>query len=349
MNTMKLYDFDYDIPDSQIAQHPLHERDASRLLVLHKSTGRLEHRIFRNISDYLNPGDVLVLNDTRVVPVRLPGTKPSGGKTEITLLKELADNSWEALVKGVHEGTIIVHHGITAYVSRLEGTLARVDFDIDPPLNDPGKKNIKDYLHELGVMPLPVYIKRNAVKSDSGHYQTVYAKTDGAVAAPTAGLHFTERLINSIKKKGIMVKTVTLHVGYGTFKPVTTADLSDHKMDEEFYEISSSTADAVNAARKEGRKVVAVGTTVTRALESSSREGGEGRIIPGPGTASIFMYPGYSFSIVNTLITNFHLPKSTPMMLASAFSELSLLKKAYSIARKEGYRFYSYGDAMLIL
>jgi S-adenosylmethionine:tRNA ribosyltransferase-isomerase len=378
---MKLSDFDYHIPENQIAQHPLKERDASRLFVIKKQTEKFEHRLFRDIIDYLSRGDVLVLNDTKVIPVRLPGIKPSGGKAEITLIKEITANSWEALVKGVHEGNVILEHGITARVSRLNGTLARVDFYMNAGVRDGDEADIKNFLNDVGVMPLPVYIKRGAVKADSKQYQTVYAKNDGAVAAPTAGLHFTDKLINSIKGKGINVQTITLHVGYGTFKPVAVEDIRGHQMDEEFYEIPETTASAVNAAKAEGRRVVAVGTTVTRALETSAhnddgnnlpkslfakegleespslKKGGKGgfseqtqcRITSGPCKTSIFIYPGYKFRIVDALVTNFHLPRSTPMMLASAFSGLALLKKAYSAAQCEGYRFYSYGDAMLLL
>ncbi len=381
ISNMNLSDFDYHIPENQIAQHPLKERDASRLFVLHKKTGKIEHRLFRDIIDYLYPGDVLVLNDTKVIPVRLPGVKPSGGKAEITLLKELAVNSWEALVKGVHEGKVMLGCGITANVTRLNGAAARVDFDINPDSAHRDKTDIKNFLNDVGIMPLPVYIKREAVKSDSEQYQTVFAKEDGAIAAPTAGLHFTDKLISSIREKGIYVQTVTLHVGYGTFKPVTVEDIREHQMDEEFFKIPGATADAINLAKAKGRRVIAVGTTVTRALETSAhnadwnnlpeslfakegldespplKKGGKGgfseqaqyQITSGPYKTSIFIYPGYKFNIVDILVTNFHMPGSTPIMLASAFSELALLKKAYSIAQQEGYRFYSYGDAMLII
>jgi len=346
---MKLSDFDYPIPENQIAQHPLKERDASRLFVLDRKTEQAGHRLFRDIIHYLIPGDVLVINDTKVVPVRLPGVKPSGGKAEITLLKEIKVNSWEALVKGVHEGRVILEHGITAGVSRLNGTVARVDFDISPGLHKGEGPDIKNFLNDMGVMPLPVYIKRGVERADSNQYQTVYAKKDGAVAAPTAGLHFTDRLIASIMEKGIDVRTITLHVGYGTFKPVTAEDIRDHQMEEESYEIPEATASSVNAAKAEGRRIIAVGTTVTRALETSARLKAANRIEAGNGKSSIFIYPGYKFKIVDALVTNFHLPGSTPMMLASAFAGLPLLKKAYSTAQHEGYRFYSYGDAMLVL
>lgn len=346
---MKLSDFDYHIPESQIAQHPLKERDSSRLFVLDRKTEKAGHRLFRDITDYLCPGDVLVLNDTKVVPVRLSGHKPSGGKAEITLLKELTLNSWEALVKGLHEGKIILENGITADISRLNSSVARVDFYVSSGLHEGEENDIKGFLDDMGVMPLPVYIKRGAVKADSKQYQTVYAKKDGAVAAPTAGLHFTDRLITSIKEKEVNVQTITLHVGYGTFKPVKVDDIRDHQMEEELYEIPEGTASAINAARAEGRRVIAVGTTVTRALETSACGSAAGSVAAGAGKSSIFIYPGYRFQVIDALVTNFHLPGSTPMMLASAFSGLALLKKAYGIARHEGYRFYSYGDAMLLL
>lgn len=337
---MKLSDFDYHVPEDQIAQHPLKNRDESRLFVINRKTGKFEHRHFKDIIDYLIPGDLLILNDTKVIPVRIPGKKPSGGKAEITLLRELALNSWEGLVKGVHEGNILIAHGISATVSRLNGTMAKIDFDI--------KADIKTFLNDIGVMPLPVYIKRKALKSDALQYQTVYAKKEGAVAAPTAGLHFTDRLISSIKDKGIDVKTITLHVGYGTFKPITVDDIKDHRMDEEYFEISEATADAINSAKAEGRRIIAVGTTVTRALEASAGNGTDA-IKHGAGKTSIFIYPGYKFKTADTLITNFHLPRSTPIMLASAFAGLDLLKKSYESAQKEGYRFFSFGDAMLII
>jgi S-adenosylmethionine:tRNA ribosyltransferase-isomerase len=346
---MKLSDFDYHIQENQIAQRPLKDRDASRLFVLDRKNEKADHRLFRDITGYLCPGDVLVLNDTKVVPVRLPCAKPSGGRAEITLLKELAINSWKALVKGVHEGQVILEKGITAKVSRLNGAMARVDFNMGPGLSDRAGTDIKGFLNDIGVMPLPIYIKRGAEKADSKDYQTVYAKKDGAVAAPTAGLHFTDKLITSIKEKGIKVETITLHVGYGTFKPVKVEDIRDHQMDEEFYEIPVTTAYSLNAAKAEGRRIVAVGTTVTRALETSARDSSAHIIEAGTGKSSIFIYPGHRFQIVDALVTNFHLPGSTPMMLASAFSGLTLLKKAYNIAQSEGYRFYSYGDAMLLL
>ncbi|MBI5100201.1 MAG: S-adenosylmethionine:tRNA ribosyltransferase-isomerase [Nitrospirae bacterium] len=404
---MKLSYFDYQISQEQIAQFPLTERDSSKLLVTHKSSNRFEHRIFRDIVSYFNPGDVLVLNDTRVLPARLFGVKSSGGKVEIMLLKELSNNTWEALVKGLREGKVILSRDIMAHVSRLNEASARVTFEFvtlpfipsrqgrgdNSPLSPCGRgfgrgefseqtfPDIKYFLHKIGVIPLPPYIKREAVLSDSEQYQTVYANKEGAIAAPTAGLHFTERLLNIIKEKGVSVETITLHVGYGTFKPVKVNDIREHKMDEEYYEIPEAAAHAITRAKAEDRKVIAVGTTVTRALESSVNrtywenlhkslfakeglnelppfsKGGKGgfsqpaqyQITPGPGKASIFICPGYRFKIIDALVTNFHLPKSTPMMLTSAFAGLNTLKQGYSEAQKAGYRFFSYGDAMLIL
>ncbi|GBE41187.1 S-adenosylmethionine:tRNA ribosyltransferase-isomerase [bacterium BMS3Bbin09] len=359
---MKLSDFDYPLSTDLIAQHPLQERDSSRLLVLHRKTGDIEHRFFKDIVDYLNPGDLLILNNTRVIPSRLSGTKPSGGKAEITLLKELDKNTWEGLVKGVNEGTVIIkgrpacrQTGIRANVTRLERSLAKVVFEF---ANKPAGRqaqsrgpepDIRDRLREIGEMPLPVYIKRESAATDKEAYQTVYAKEEGAVAAPTAGLHFTNTLLNALREKGVRIETVTLHVGYGTFKPVVIEEIEDHKMDEEYYEIPEATASAVNSARSDGRRVIAVGTTVTRTLESSAIAGGSDKVTAGKGKASIFIYPGYEFRIINTLITNFHLPKSTPMMLVSAFSGINLLKTTYCEAKKTGYRFFSYGDAMLMI
>jgi S-adenosylmethionine:tRNA ribosyltransferase-isomerase len=355
---MKLSDFDYPVPEDQIAQYPLKERDSCRLLILHRKTGDIEHRIFKDIVGYLHAGDVLILNDTKVLPVRLLGSKPSGGKVEITLLKELSRNTWEALVKGLNKGKVILPRSITANVSHLNGTRARITFDFSSEWSDNGKNDIREVLNEIGVMPLPLYIKRKAVKSDASQYQTVFAKREGAVAAPTAGLHFTPELIKAIKEKGVEVKTLTLHVGYGTFKPVKHSDITKHKMDEELFEIPQATATAINSAKSEGRRVIAVGTTVTRALESSvtspshSLEGrgkGKIKIKSGCGATSIFIYPGFEFKVIDALLTNFHLPKSTPMMLASAFSGLDTLKKAYFESQRLGYRFFSYGDAMFII
>jgi S-adenosylmethionine:tRNA ribosyltransferase-isomerase len=350
---MKLSDFDYRISEEHVAQFPLEERDSSKLLVIQRDPGKFEHVIFRDIVGYLNGGDVLILNDTKVFPARLFGVKPSGGRVEILLLKELQRNKWEALVKGLRQGKVLLNANIIAHVSRTNGASARVEFEFNAegagfkPVHSP---DIKAILNKIGAIPLPPYIKRQTVSSDKEQYQTVYANKEGAVAAPTAGLHFTKRLISIIEEKGVSVEKVTLHVGYGTFKPVTVHDIDEHNMDEEYYEIPQTTARAINRARSEGRRVIAVGTTVTRALESAAHAGMSGGVIaPVAGKTSIFIYPGYQFKVIDALITNFHLPKSTPLMLTSAFAGLDVLKKSYDEAQNAGYRFFSYGDAMLIL
>jgi len=346
---MDLSEFDYELSEHQIAQSPLQERDSSKLLVLHKHSNTIEHRHFRDITAYLRSGDVLVLNNTKVIPARLCGSKPSGGKAEITLLKETAPNRWEALVKGLHEGHVLLGQGITARVTRKQETIAEVNFEVHAGEQEMGKTDIKHFLHELGVMPLPLYIKRQAVRSDEVRYQTVYARKEGAVAAPTAGLHFTDRLLDMIQDAGVRVVTLTLHVGYGTFRPVTVSDITKHTMDHEPYEITRNAAEEINAAKSEGRRVIAVGTTVARTLEASALSNpGTGQVPPGKGEASIFIYPGYPFKIIDAFVTNFHLPKSTPFILTSAFAGITALKNAYSEAKTRGYRFYSYGDSMLI-
>ena len=343
---MKLSEFDYSIPEDLIAQHPLKQRDVSRLLVLNKRDHTVAHRMFSDVTEYLKPGDVIVLNDTKVIPVRLFGKKPTGGKAEITLLQELGTNRWNALVKGMNKGTVLLEGKITAKVTRRSETICEVTFEFNSDVSH-HQTNIRDHLEEIGTMPLPVYIKRKAVTSDTDQYQTVYAKKEGAVAAPTAGLHFTDNLLNNIRNKGIHIVTITLHVGYGTFRPVKVTDIKDHHMDEEILEIPDRTAETVNAAKSDGRRVIAVGTTVTRALEACA-DNKTGNVIPGKGKAGIFIYPGYSFKVIDMLLTNFHLPRSTPMMLASAFSGVELLKKSYKTAISEKYRFFSFGDAMLI-
>jgi S-adenosylmethionine:tRNA ribosyltransferase-isomerase len=336
---MKLSEFDYDISQDRIAQHPLPRREDSRLCVLNRMTNKFEHKLFKDIVEFLKPGDLLVLNNTKVIPARLLGMRPSGGKAEILLLRELQGNEWEAVMRKPFTGSVTLEGGITAYVSRSNGA-ARVKFE---------GCDIKSSLKKLGVMALPPYIKRAAEDADNERYQTVYADKEGAIAAPTAGLHFTDETIRSIKEKGVDVRMLTLHVGHGTFKPVRCDEINDHVMDSESYEIPAETAEAVNRAKAEGRRVIAVGTTATRTLEASASSLSDRRIKSGKGEASIFIYPGYEFRIIDALITNFHQPKSTPMMLTSAFAGLSLLKKAYASAHEAGYRFFSYGDAMLVI
>jgi S-adenosylmethionine:tRNA ribosyltransferase-isomerase len=345
---MKLSEFDYPFPKDKIAQYPLGERDSSRLMVINRKHGKIEHRIFRDIVEYLHPGDVLILNDTKVIPARLYGRKSSGGRVEILLIKELYPNKWEAVVRGLRDGQVVFKYGISGHVSRNNGVVM-VEFSGD---------DVKKILNKIGAMPLPPYIKRPAEQSDATAYQTVYAEKEGAIAAPTAGLHFTTELLNRIKERGVEVRKLTLHVGYGTFKPVSCQEVEDHRMDEEYYEIPINTADAINRAKSEDRRVIAVGTTVTRALEASAtppftspldKGGYKGGVKAGAGKASIFIYPDYKFMVIDALITNFHLPKSTPLLLTSAFSGPQLLQKAYIEALNTDYRFFSYGDAMLII
>jgi S-adenosylmethionine:tRNA ribosyltransferase-isomerase len=351
---MNLSDFDYNISTEHIAQHPLTERDSSKLFIIHRDSDKFEHRNFKDIVSYLKPGDILILNDTKVFPARLFGVKPSGGKVEILLLKELSRNKWEALVKGMREGKVLLSGNIIAHVSRSDGASARVEFKFNTEgasLKSATTPDIKTILHKIGIMPLPPYIKRQTVSSDTEQYQTVYANKEGAIAAPTAGLHFTDQLLSTIKEKGVSIEKVTLHVGYGTFKPIMVQDINDHNMDEEFYEIPESTAHAINRAKSEGCRVIAVGTTVTRALEAAAcnKNIHTHLVTPGTGKTSIFIYPGYQFKVIDALITNFHLPKSTTMMLTSAFAGLNILKRSYDKAQNAGYRFFSYGDAMLII
>jgi len=345
---MRLLEFDYYLPKERIAQYPMEERDSSHLMIIQRKHRKIEHRIFRDIIEYLYPGDVLVLNDTRVIPARLYGRKPSaylstgrGGKVVVLLLKELSPNKWEAIVRGLRCGEVVFKYGISGHISRNNG-IGIVEFS---------GGDIKKMLNKIGVMPLPPYIKRPVEQSDARYYQTVYAEKDGSVAAPTAGLHFTTKLLDRIKEKGVEVARLTLHVGYGTFKPVSCPEIEDHRMDEEYYEIPENTADSINQAKSKGRRIIAVGTTVTRALEASALLDMRlsNSVKAGDGRASIFIYPGYKFKIIDAIITNFHLPKSTPLMLTSAFSGLQLLRAAYLEALNTGYRFFSYGDSMLIM
>ncbi len=337
---MKLSEFDYELPKSLIAQRPAGRRDESRLMVLHRTTGRLEHRSFPEIVNLLGPGDLLVINNTRVKPVRLLGRKPTGGRAEILLLNNRGTGLWEALVKGISSGTIILAQGLTAEVENFSGHdrggSRLVRFNGDP----------EAYANNHGVMPLPPYIKRAPDDDDKERYQTIYAKEPGAIAAPTAGLHFTKEILEKLRKRGVEIHVITLHVGPGTFKSVTTPELKDHAMDEESYHIESSTADAITRARNAGRRIFAVGTTTTRTLETAFKAG---RLMPGSGGSSLFITPGYKFKAIDGLLTNFHLPKATPLMLVSALAGLHNTHNAYKEAVKEKYRFFSYGDAMLIV
>lgn len=343
MKYTKVEDFDYDLPEELIAQTPLEKRDESRLMVLDKETGEIEHRHFSDIIDYLNPGDVLVLNDTKVLPARLIGTKEETNATiEILLLKNLEKDNWECLVKParrVHLGTIISFgDGLlkAKCIKEFEEGIKHFELIYDGIL--------VEILDKLGSMPLPPYIHEKL--EDKDRYQTVYAKNLGSAAAPTAGLHFTNELLQKIKEKGIEVCYITLHVGLGTFRPVSVENIEDHKMHSEFYMMNKSVADALNKAKKENRKIISVGTTTTRTLESIMVKYGTFKECS--GYTDIFIYPGYKYKAIDNLITNFHLPKSTLIMLVSALAGRDNVLNAYKTAVKEKYRFFSFGDSMFI-
>ncbi len=340
---MKTSDFDYELPEELIAQHPAAQRDHSRLLVMDKYTGAVEHRVFRDIVDYLHAGDVLVLNNTKVIPARIFGVKEGGtAKIEVLLLKRDDDlpNTWEVLVhpgKRAKVGTVIDFGEGRLKGEVIANTSAgrKVTFHFDGIF--------EEILEELGTMPLPPYIHEQL--EDQNRYQTVYAKVDGSAAAPTAGLHFTTELLETLRQNGIEIEEVLLHVGLGTFKPVSEEDIEDHEMHSEYYEISQETADRINKAKAEGRRIISVGTTSTRALESAAKDG---RLQAGSGWTNIFIYPGYKWQLIDGLITNFHLPKSTLMMLVSALSTREHILAAYKEAVAQRYRFFSFGDAMFI-
>ncbi len=338
---LKLSDFDYDLPESLVAQEPSPIRDRSRLMVLNRETGGIERCVFSDIEHYLLPGDLLVLNNTKVFPCRLLAYKTGGGKAEIFLLSENGRNLWDALVKGgVGEGKRLhIAPGIDAEIIKdLENGAKSVQFY--------GVNDIRDVLPEIGRTPLPPYIKRDPFPRDRERYQTVYATQEGAVAAPTAGLHFTEELLRNLRTKDIEFVPVTLHVGPGTFQPVRAEAITEHRMLPERYVIPAESAQGINRARAEGRRVIAVGTTSVRTIETASAE--DGTITPGEGSSHLFIYPGYRFKLTTGIVTNFHLPKSTLLMLVAAFAGRQTILAAYRAAMAEKYRFYSYGDAMLI-
>ncbi|MCL4492936.1 MAG: S-adenosylmethionine:tRNA ribosyltransferase-isomerase [Nitrospirae bacterium] len=411
---MRTADFDFSLPKELIAARPSGKRDHSRLLVLHRDGG-IEHRIFTDIGEYLNKGDMLLLNNTKVFPARIIGAKPSGGKVDILLIKALDNNgTWEVLCKGGFNGVLTVFGGLKAEIrtedshSSLPSDSLRIAHHASRGRRllrflDVGQHVLADMLWRYGYMPLPPYIKRKPDEEDKSRYQTVYAERQGSIAAPTAGLHFTGELLGRIREKGIIVRTVTLHVGIGTFKPVKAESLDEHRMDPEYFEIESSLMEEIEDVKRKGNRLVAVGTTATRTLEGfmsgrykdsealsvmrneltdkdkepldASRITGKRRglalftnsrwfttdevkrsrrmgTVPGgliKGYTDIFIYPGYKFKAVDSLITNFHLPRSTPLMLATSFSGFQKISRAYEEAVALNYRFFSYGDAMLIL
>ena len=340
---MKTSDFFYELPEELIAQIPAEPRDSSRLMVYHRKDGRVEDRIFRDIIEYLRPGDALVINETRVLPVRLIGRKRGGSaEVECLLLKRLDGNRWEALIrpaKRLREGM---------YVDFSEDLCCSIEEKRDEGiaiLNFEYEGVFENLLEEYGAAPLPPYIHQE--NPDKKRYQTVYARINGSAAAPTAGFHFTKELMDRIREKGVEIIPVLLHVGLGTFRPVKVEDVTKHKMHSEYYEVSEESAGRINRIRENGGRIIAVGTTSVRTLESAADD--KGKIHSGSGETEIFIYPGYRFKVTDGLITNFHLPESTLVMLVSAFSTRENILRAYQAAIDEKYRFFSFGDAMFII
>ncbi len=340
---MKVSDFNYELPKELIAQHPYDKRDEARLMILDRSTKEITHNVFRDIINYLDEGDCLVINNTKVIPARLFGKKETGANVEFLLLNRIENDTWEAIVRpgsklkpgakvyfgdGLLEATIL---------DIMEGGSRKVEFKFDGIFNE--------ILDKIGLMPLPPYITE-ATREDNDKYQTVYAKYEGSAAAPTAGLHFTEELLDKIRAKGVSVANVTLHVGIGTFRPVKVENVEEHKMHSEHFYIKEEDVEKINRAKREGHKVIACGTTSCRVLESIADENGMVKAVE--GDTDIFIYPGYKFKCVDNLITNFHLPESTLIMLVSTLAGKDFIMQAYNEAVKEKYKFFSFGDAMLI-
>jgi S-adenosylmethionine:tRNA ribosyltransferase-isomerase len=339
---MNLSDFFYELPQELIAQEPILERHSSKLLVLDKQTGEIQHKVFKDIVEFLNKGDCLVLNNTRVIPARLLGSKEnSGGKIEFVLLKKINGDIWEVILKpgriAKPGARFTFGNGIlkAEVIEIIEDGNRLVRFEYDGIF--------EQILDKVGIVPLPPYITKTL--DDSERYQTIYSKHRGSAAAPTAGLHFTKQLINELEEKGVNIAYVTLHVGLGTFRPVKTENILEHKMHSEFYNIDEISTEKINFAKSNGNRVIAVGTTSCRVLETVADESG---VKPGSGWTKIFIYPGYNFKIVDAIITNFHLPESTLIMLISAFAGREKILKAYQTAISERYRFFSFGDAMFI-
>lgn len=342
---LKLSDFDYDLPPGLIAQYPLPKREESRMMVLNRQTREIHHHIFKEVGEFINPGDCLVINDTRVFPARLIGTKDkTGAKVEVFLLRNLENGIWEVMVKPARKvrlGNKIVFSK-EVFCDIIDNTVSGGRI-IEVHCNGDFYKS----LEEVGQMPLPPYIKRQPEAIDREYYQTVYAKKLGAVAAPTAGLHFTRAILDQLVAKGVKIAPVTLHVGLGTFKPVQVDDISRHQMQSEYYDISEESAEMINKTREAGKSLVVVGTTCVRVLETVADRNGFVRA--GKGWTDKFIYPPHQFRAVDRLITNFHLPRSTLLMLVSAFTQHDFMMEAYREAIKNSYRFFSYGDGMLIL
>ena len=339
---MQLSEFDFPFDSSLIATHPSLPRDHARLLVLQRDDRSLAHRRVDELPDLLQPGDLLVVNDTKVLAARVAGRKhPSGEEVEILFVKDLGDAIWEVLIKGTFRPGQILEMGSEASVVVVERSAARTTVRVESPIPFP------EWLRQYGRMPLPPYLKRAPTDQDREWYQTLFAQHEGAIAAPTAGLHFTPALLAQLQQRGIGLTTITLHVGVGTFKPVTVNQIEDHRMGAEWIEVGAEALRAIEQVRVRGRRIVAVGTTVVRALETAARV--DGQIRPYRGETDLFMTPGCPFKLVDALLTNFHLPRTTLLMLVSALVGTEFLRQAYAEAVRERYRFYSYGDAMLIL
>lgn len=340
---MKTSDFFYELPQNLIAQTPVEPRDSSRLMILNKNSGNLEHKIFRDLTDYLNPGDCLILNDTRVIPARIFGVKEeTGAVVEFLLLKQTENNVWECLCKPGKRAKIGTKFKFGEGVAECE--VVDITEEGNRIIKFTCQENIYTALEKIGQMPLPPYITEKLENQE--RYQTVYSVNLGSAAAPTAGLHFTEEMLEKIKNKGINIGYVTLHVGLGTFRPVKVDDVTNHKMHSEHYIMPQETADLINITKEQGGRVISVGTTSTRTLESVATK--NGKICADEDDTSIFIYPGYKFKCIDALVTNFHLPESTLIMLISAFAGFDNVMNAYNTAVKEEYRFFSFGDAMFI-
>jgi S-adenosylmethionine:tRNA ribosyltransferase-isomerase len=339
---MQLSEFDFPFDPTLVASQPVIPRDRARLLLLNRKTEQLVHRHVLDLPELLEPGDLLVVNDTKVLAARVSGTKrPTGTPVEVLFVKDFGDGTWEIMVKGNFQVGQVIEFDRRSRATILKRDVTGTQVKVESPIP------VARLLRERGTMPLPPYIKRASTQADHSWYQTLFAKNEGAIAAPTAGLHFTPELLSRLDASAIRIATVTLHVGPGTFKPVVTERIEDHQMGDEVFEVSGESAQAIVQTKLAGRRVVAVGTTVVRALETVARE--HGRVVPTSGESRLFITSGFQFNVVDALMTNFHLPRTTLLMLVSAFAGVGLIRKAYEEAVRERYRFYSYGDAMLIL
>lgn len=347
---MRLSEFDYALPGELVAQYPARSRDGSRLMVVHRISRKIEHGNFRDIADYIGPTDCLVVNDTKVIKARLPAKRAdTGAKAEITLIEKMGDRLYKCLINTstkIKIGTKFTFGAgeLTGVIRGESEGIRLIEFSINGA-------DFGDILERIGIVPLPPYIKRPPEKADEERYQTVYAKAPGAVAAPTAGLHFSDGVLKKIKENGSRVESVTLHVGYGTFKPVSVDEVAKHKLESEVFELKEETAQRLNAIKEKGGRIFAVGTTTCRVLENQAQfvKGSRNRVEKGKGWTNLFIHPPYNFKFVDALVTNFHLPKTTLLMLVAAFCGREVMFKAYEEAVKEKYRFYSYGDSMLII